>query len=121
MFTRKGRSLSKWWMMHLCIQSIKGVFTNSVNPKLGVSSGSALFAMLSTFLVTVVNTKVSKEAKIMNRYNQVPHLTQDNTWESDKNAIKHSIQESQEASPFQAGDHTAAINRQESITNTKRK
>ena len=28
--------------------------------------------------------KVRKKAKIRNRYNQVPHLTQDTTWESDK-------------------------------------
>ena len=32
--------------------------------------------------------KVRKGAKISNRYNQVPHLTQDTTWESDKNIIK---------------------------------
>ena len=49
----------------------------------------------------------------MNGYNRVPHLTQDTTWESDKNTRKHHIQESQEASPFQAGDHEAAMNRQE--------
>ena len=30
---------------------------------------------------------VRKEAKIRNRSNQVPHLAQDNTWESDKNTI----------------------------------
>ena len=33
--------------------------------------------------------KVSKKAKIRNQYNQVPHLTQDTSWESDKNARKH--------------------------------
>ena len=48
---------------------------------------------------------VSKEAKIRNRNNQVPHLTQDTTWESDKDIIKHNVQVSQEASPFPAGDH----------------
>ena len=32
--------------------------------------------------------KVSKKAKIRNRYNQVPHLTHDTTWESDKNTRK---------------------------------
>ena len=31
---------------------------------------------------------VRKEAKIRNRYNQVPQLTQDTTWESNKNTIK---------------------------------
>ena len=63
--------------------------------------------------------KVSKEAKIRNRYNQVPHLTQDITQESDKNTIKHLAQESQEVSPFPAGDHKASIYAQESTTNTK--
>ena len=33
--------------------------------------------------------KVRKGAKIRNQYNQVPHLAQDTTWESDKNTIKH--------------------------------
>ena len=33
--------------------------------------------------------KLRKVAKIRNWYNQVPHLTQDTTWESDKNTIKH--------------------------------
>ena len=36
-----------------------------------------------------MRVKVSKEAKIRNRYNLVPHLTQDPTWESDKNTIKY--------------------------------
>ena len=31
--------------------------------------------------------KVRQTAKIMKRYNQVPHMTQDNTWESNKNTI----------------------------------
>ena len=67
--------------------------------------------------------KASKKAKIRNQYNQVPHLTQDTTWESDKNTKqkykKHHKQESQEISPFPAGDHKAAMNRQESMTNVK--
>ena len=65
--------------------------------------------------------KVSKKAKIRNQYNQVPHLTQDTTWESDKNTRKHHIQECQEVSPFPAGDHKAAMNGQESMANTKHK
>ena len=35
------------------------------------------------FLI-MVSTKVRKNAKIRNRYNQVPHLIQDIEWESDK-------------------------------------
>ena len=48
-------------------------------------------------------------------HNQVPHLSQDTTWDSDKNTSKHHIQESQELSHFPAGDHKAAMNRQESM------
>ena len=64
--------------------------------------------------------KVSKKAKISNRYNQVIHQTQDTTWEKDK-IKKHRIQESQEANPFLEDDHKAAMNVQESMTNKKLK
>ena len=60
--------------------------------------------------------KVTKAAKIRNRYNQVPHITKKTTLKSDKNTIKRHTQESQEVSPFQAGDHKAVMNRQESMT-----
>ena len=49
--------------------------------------------------------QVSKKAKIRNRYNQVPHLTQDTTWESDKNTRKHHIQKCLEVSPFLTGNN----------------
>ena len=61
--------------------------------------------------------KVRKAAKFRNRYNQVPHLTQDTTWESDKNTV-NITNKSQQVSPFPAGDHKAAMNRPESMTNT---
>ena len=48
--------------------------------------------------------EVRKKAKIRNRYNQVSHLTQDTTLESDKNTRKLHIQESQEVIPFPASD-----------------
>ena len=40
--------------------------------------------------------KVSKEAKIRNRYNQIPHPTQDTTRGKLQNTTKHRTQESQE-------------------------
>ena len=43
------------------------------------------------------------------------------TWESDKTTSKHHIQESQKVSPFSAGDHKDAMNRQDSMTDTKHK
>ena len=53
--------------------------------------------------------KVSKGAKIRNRYNQVPHLTQDTNGNA-TNPQLDTTNESQEASPFPAGDHQAQIN-----------
>ena len=61
--------------------------------------------------------KVRKNAKIRNRYN--PHLTQDITLESDKNTRKHKIQENHEVSSFSADDQKAAMNRQDSMTDSK--
>ena len=54
--------------------------------------------------------KVSKGAKIRNRYNQVPHLTQDTNGKV-TNSQLDAKNESQEVSAFPAGDHKAHINR----------
>ena len=53
---------------------------------------------------------VSKGAKIRNQYNQVPPLTQDTNGKV-TNSQLYTTNESQEASPFPAGDHKAQINR----------
>ena len=52
----------------------------------------------------------SKGEKIRNRYNQVPHLTQDTNGKVGKLQLE-TTNESQVASPFPAGDHKAQINR----------
>ena len=54
--------------------------------------------------------KVSKDAKIRNRYNQVPHLTQDTNGKV-TNSQLDTTNKSQEVSPlnFLAGDHKAQI------------
>ena len=54
--------------------------------------------------------KVSKGAKIRNRYNQVPHLTQDTNGKV-TNSQLDTTNESKEVSPFPAGDHKTHINR----------
>ena len=54
--------------------------------------------------------KVSKGAKIRNRYNQVPHLTQDTNGNM-TNSQLYTTNGSQEVSPFPAGDRNAHINR----------
>ena len=55
-------------------------------------------------------TKVSKGAKIRSRYNQVPHPTQDTNGKVTHSQLD-TTNESQEVSPFPAGDHKAHINR----------
>ena len=55
------------------------------------------------------NKKVNKVAKIRNRYNQVPHLAQDTNGKVTNSQLD--TIESQEVSPFPAGDHKAHINR----------
>ena len=73
------------------------------------------------FLDAELEWERKKKVKIRNRYNQLLHLTQNTTRESDKHRQKHHIQESQEVSPLPAGDHKDAINRQDSMTDTKYK
>ena len=54
--------------------------------------------------------KVSKGTKIRNRYNEVPHLAQDINGKV-TNSQLDTANESQEVSPFPAGDQKAHINR----------
>ena len=54
--------------------------------------------------------KVRKRAKIRNQYNQAPHLTQDNNGKVTTSQLDMT-NESQEVSPFPAGDYKASTNR----------
>ena len=54
--------------------------------------------------------EVSKGTLIRNRYNQVPHLTQDTNGKV-TNSQLYTTNGSQEVSPFPAGDHKAQINK----------
>ena len=64
----------------------------------------------SSACIIVLRTKVSKGANIRNRYNQVPHLTQDTNGKV-TNSQLDTTSETQEVSPFPAGDNKAHINR----------
>ena len=66
------------------------------------------------FLSSTKIFEVSKGAEIRNRYNQVPHLTQD-TNAKVTNSQLDTKNESQEVSPFPAGDFKAHINRRAQI------
>ena len=70
--------------------------------------GSILGPLL--FLCYINAMEVSKGAKITNRYNQVPHLTQDTNVKV-TNSQLDTTNESQEVSPFPAGDNKAHINK----------
>ena len=62
------------------------------------------------FTQAEIRAIVSKGEKIRNRYNQVPHLTQDANGKV-TNSQLDTTNKSQEVSPFPAGDHKAHINR----------
>ena len=65
--------------------------------------------LLLLYLRRQIQINVRKRAKIRNRYNQAPHLTQDTNW---KVTSQYDItNESQEVIPFPAGDQKAAANR----------
>ena len=64
----------------------------------------------TSFHIGLFRMNVSKGAKIRNRYNQVPHLTQDTNGNL-TNSQLDTTNESQEVIPFPAGDHKAHINR----------
>ena len=71
------------------------------------------FTLFHTFHSRILKPrilKVSKGARIRNRYNQVPYLTQDTNGKV-TNSQLYTTNESQEVSPFQAVDHKAQINR----------
>ena len=70
----------------------------------------SIFPRIQMFRNWVVRNKVSKGAKIRNRYNQVPHLTQDTNGKV-TNSQLDTTNESQEVRLFPAGDHKAHINR----------
>ena len=59
--------------------------------------------------IYVGDHKVRKTAKIRNRYNQAPHLTQATNGKVTTSQLDIT-NESQEVSPFPAGDHKAFIN-----------
>ena len=72
---------------------------------------SKIYVMLCKKHSWIINSHESKQGcKDQERYNQVPHLTQDTNGKV-TNSQLDTTNESQEVSPFPAGDHKAHINR----------
>ena len=99
------------WTIPFTYHSIHGPNSNYLHiPFYGPKSSylHGLFHSRTIPFMDHLQIKVRKTAKTRKWYNQVPHLTQDTTWESDKNEI-NITSKSQEVSLFPAGDHKAAI------------
>ena len=75
-----------------------GVFTHCSHVLFKVYGDYFFFGAIITRVDPKV-IKVSKGAKIRNRYNQVSHLTQDTNWKV-TNSQLDTTNESQEVSPF---------------------
>ena len=76
-----------------------------------VSSSKLLnLKIINDSIIRSIICKVRKRAKIRNRYNQAPHLTQDTNGKVTTSQLDIT-NESQEISPFPAGDHKASTNR----------
>ena len=87
-----------------CPTPAKGIFLHRIKPCFSTTMHNKIFTAAE------IRAIVSQGAKIRNRYNQVPHLTQD-TKGKVTNSQLDTTNESQEVSPFPAGDHKAHINR----------
>ena len=81
-------------------------YYNILKGILGYSLSCA--GILFFFQKTHMLFRISKGAKIRNRYNQVPHLTQD-TNQKVTQSQPDTTNESQEVSPFPAGDQKVLI------------
>ena len=95
-FTIKGPQHWKTWLY--CMQ------TDHAHAR------SPISAFITCLSESILMLKVSKGAKIRNRYNLIQHPTQDTNGKV-TNSQLDTTNESQEVSPFPAGDHKAHINR----------
>ena len=69
-----------------------------------------VFYIKTDFLRIIRQVEMRKGGKIRHRYNQTPHLTQDTNGKVTTSQLDIT-NESQEVSPFPAGDNKASINR----------
>ena len=65
--------------------------------------------------------KVRKKAHIRNRYNQIPHLTNDTIWESEKTQENITHKRAKKTAFFPTGDHKATRNRQDSMAELQKR
>ena len=84
-------SVINWYEFFTCLTDLKNLYLHNIAP---------------------IPTKVRNRAKIRNRYNQAPHLTQDTNGKVTTSQLDI-ISESPGVNPFPAGDHKASTNKRE--------
>ena len=92
------------------ILDIFDAHTYPSNKRFGFNVQTNLLVNNCYHSLSPLGLKISKTAKIRNRYNQVPHLAQDTNGKVTNSQVD-TTNESQEVSPFPAGDNKAHINR----------
>ena len=95
------------WVPRGCLQFVIVVFPDHTHLLFLKNEIINMWAQIKPFWTYYLpKIKVSKGAKIRNRYNQVPYLTQDTNGK-----VTNSQLDTTNESPFPAGDHKAHINR----------
>ena len=102
-------------LLFLCILAVIDTFTGLLAlteiPNDCAIMPSCIYILSTTIAyLSVIEDNVSKGSNMRNRYNQVPHLTQDTNGKV-TNSQLDTTNESKEVSPFVAGDHKAHINK----------
>ena len=116
LYTEQKWKRCTWTVCHLYAKWCNPV--KQIKVYLNVQRLGYAYSKMFTDVVTKKHMKVKKRAKIRNRYNQAPHLNQD-TNRKVTNSQLDTTNESQEVSPFPAGDHKTDA--QESIAKTRQK
>ena len=104
-FCERADLLTLLWVMFACV-----FVTFQYGAPGQVWYSIVSIADLYLLLYFHITVRKNFKAKIRNRYNQAPHLTQDTNGKV-TNSQLDITNESQEVSPFPAGDHKATINR----------
>ena len=102
-------SIGKYIRIALAVISSDGSIGN-IKRKLQTTCAKSMISLHIAAVFVCPYTQVNKGAKIRNRYNQVPHLTQKTNGKVTKSQLD-TTNESQEVSSFPEGDHKAQINR----------
>ena len=101
---------NKTYMYYISENILASIIAMFLSPSIIIENCYFLLILVYIYIFFQRPNKVRKRAKIRNRYNQAPHLTQDTNGNVTTSQLDFT-NESQEVSPFPAGDHKASLNR----------